>query len=201
MTKDLTTTHTAIEHGTSVAHFMPNGLLWSGKYNEQNELKKMLNGFGSECARGELALVELFTQRDINLTEQLISEWESAVGIPDDCFTTDKSLEVRRGQVIIKLAYSPQIIIEFEELARLLGYNDVIVRNLGSNRFPRYNVPFCPATGTECLFTVEVIGTGVTPRNPPYDVPFPLFSDSTLIQCVFDKFKPANVLFVYIERI
>lgn len=201
MTEELTHSHTPSEHGTSLAHFLPNGNLFSSKFDEQSELKKLLNGFGGECFRQESAISRLFLQRDITLTEDLITEWESAVGIPDDCFTTDKSLEVRRGQVIIKLAFSPQIKVDFEELAKLLGYDDVFVRPLGDNRFPRYDVPFIPTSGYKNLFIVEVIGTGVTPRNPPYDVPFPLFSDSTLIQCVFDKLKPANVLFIYSERI
>ena len=195
------TKHTNQEHGTSIANFLPSGAAFGRKFDEKSELKKLLNGFGGELGRQEDAIKDYYDQRDINETIFLIEEWERALGIPDDCFNTNVDLATRRGQVIIKLAFSPQVAFEFEDLAKLLGYQDVVVTALTENFLLPLDVPFVPFKGIQGFFTVLVTGTGIVTNLPPYDVPFPLSSDASLIQCVFDKLKPANVRFIYAERI
>lgn len=193
--------HSTVEHGTSLAHFLPSGNAFDSRFDEKSELKKLLNGFGGELGRQEDAIQGYYDQRDINNTVQLIEEWERAVGIPDDCFGQDVDLSTRRGQVIIKLAFSPQVTFDFEDLAKLLNYQNVTVVPLTENYLLPLNVPFIPFRGIQGFYTVLVTGTGIVTNLPPYDVPFPLSSDASLIQCVFDKLKPSNVRFIYVERI
>ena len=199
MSEEFKQKHTDEEHGTSLAHFCPRGLLFSRVFDETSQLKKLLNGFGGELRRAEVAVNECYEQHDINKTVLLLEEWERAVGIPDDCFTTDAPLDVRRGQVIIKLANNPQKALDFERLADLLGFEDVTVRPLNYDYYLPHNVPFFLHNGPKSHFIVVVQGTGVVASLPPYNVPFGIKSGASLIQCVFDALKPANVLFIYVE--
>ena len=192
--------HSLLEHAASLAAYLPGSRLYFAKYKEESELKKLINGLAGELTRCESNISELFYQHDINRTIALIKEWESALGIPDGIFTGQGPIEERRNHVIIKLTMSVQTVPDFEELARLLGYDDVEIFPLVENEYLPYSVPFIPWKGPEARFIAVVRGTGLLPENPPYDVPFDLKGDSTIITELFDILKPANTLFIYEER-
>lgn len=186
--------HSQKNHADSLSHYLPNDRLFSGKFKDDSELRKLLFGLAAELQRAEYYNSEFFEQRDIQTTTELIKEWESAVGIPDGCFTTDGTLEERRNHVLIKLAQSIQTTKDFERIGNLLGFQYLSVIPLLSSGNPPI-----PIKLPEARFIVLVTGVGVAPKNPPYSVPFIPSRGDSLIQCLFERLKPANVRFIYRE--
>lgn len=192
--------HSVLQHAASLAAYFPGNKLYFGKYNEDAELKKLINGLAGELTRCESNISELFYQHDITRTTALIEEWESALGIPDGIFNASGPIEQRRNNVIVKLTMSVQTVEDFEELGRLLGYDDIEIFPLVEKEYLPVPVPFVPWYGYEARFVAVVVGTGILPRNPPYDVPFDISGDSTVIIDLFEILKPANTKFIYEER-
>lgn len=193
--------HNQKKHADSLANFLPNdNRVFVNKFNDESELRKLLIGMAGELMRAESACVDFFNERDIATTEKLIEEWERAVGIPDCCFPGTGSLEERRTHAWIKFAYGAQTTDDFERLGRILGVDNIQVKQqFEDTRYPPYDVPFIPVNLPTSRFTVVVSGTGIVSTYPKYDVPFIPQPGSSIITCLFDKLKPANVKFIYQE--
>ena len=100
---------------------MPQGLVWDSKGNPDSNLYKLLRSLATEINALEEKIYEMVTQWDINQTVDLISEWETAVGIPDECRNTAEDIATRRADVISKLKKVPVITIaDYEALAQTI---------------------------------------------------------------------------------
>lgn len=193
--------HSRDKHADSLANYLPNNKLFSpAKFNSTAELRKVLLGLAGELARAEKNTSDLYAERDITTTTFLIDEWEAAVGIPDDIFPGNGSMAERREHVLIKFTMSVQTTRDFERLARIFGYTDVTVTPLAVRSYPPYSVPFYPQELYQSRYVAVVEGTNILQSVPPYDVPFTVAFGSSFIQILFDKLKPANVLFIYENR-
>lgn len=193
--------HTTDQHADSVANYLPNCRLFSpSKFNATAELRKTIYGMAGELVRAERNISDQFEQRDITTTTDLIDEWESALGIPDDVFPGTGTLTERRAHCWIKFTMSVQTAGDFEGLADILGYNDVTVTPFTNWQYPPYDVPFFPQSPPENYFTALVEGTNILLSVPPYDVPFDVGGGSSVIQLLFNRLKPAHVLFIYIDK-
>jgi uncharacterized protein YmfQ (DUF2313 family) len=196
----LFTVHSQDENAQSLANFLPGGLLFEAKNIQGSNLRNFLFGLAAEFQRCEQLLSDTTTEYDIRTTNNLISEWEQAVGIPDCCFTNTGSIEERRANVLVKIA-SPGVSTaqDFIDLAAILGYTITIERLDEVEFYPPYDVPFTPIYGVpESRYVWIVVGDGVVANVPPYDVPFSLGdSTATLLQCVFNQLKSAQTLILY----
>lgn len=192
--------HSVKKHADSLANYLPNGRLFLEKFNDESELRKLLVGLAGELERAEKNASDLYEERDITKTTLLIEEWERALGIPDDCFPGNGPIEERRNHVLIKFTMSVQTGPDFERLGRLLGYDDITVTPLAKSSYPPYDVPFIPQKLHQSRFISVVRGTNILPSVPPYNVPFDVKVGSSIIVCLFNKLKPANVKFIYEER-
>ncbi|KKL62500.1 hypothetical protein LCGC14_2184570, partial [marine sediment metagenome] len=132
--------HTDEEHAQALADFLPEGKLLIAKNIDSSIIRNLLRGVAKEYRRLECDIVEITVEHNINVTEQLIDEWERALGIPDDCFVVANTIEERRENVILKLAsQGTQTEEDFEALALRLGFV-VDVFALQSVAFPPYDV-------------------------------------------------------------
>lgn len=193
--------HSREKHADSLANYLPNSRIFSpAKFRSDAELRKLLLGLAGELARVEKNISDLYEQRDIRTTTDLIEDWESAVGIPDDIFPGTGSLEERRSHVLIKFTMSVQTIEDFRRIGRIFGYRDLTITPLSAISYPPYDVPFYPQQLNESRFIVVVEGANILESVPPYDVPFDIVFGSSFIQTLFDKLKPANVKFIYENR-
>lgn len=194
------TLHSQDDHARAVLNFLPGGNLFEAKNKNTSNLYKLFLGFSAELQRMEQTLYDITNDHDIRVTELLIERWESAVGIPDDCFNNTGTLDERRRNVLVKLAaIGANTEQDFIDLAAILGYA-ITIEHLDEIDFnPPYDIPLSLEFGVpESRFVWIVKGDGVAPNVPPYDIPLSLENaQASIIQCLFNKLKPAHTLILY----
>jgi len=162
--------------------------------------RNFLVGLAGELVRAEGYLKSYQDEYDPRTTTLFIEEWEKALGIPDDCFPGNGSIENRRRDVLIKLAsLGVQTEQDFVDLAALFGVNVVIVSGVEIGAFP-LTFPFLLLGEVQSRFTMVVQFTVV--GGTVFPMTFPLiFGDEAIeiMQCLFNKLKPANVQIIYQE--
>jgi len=177
------------DQGFKLSEFLPTGKAWDAKTDETTNLGKLLLAFGGEFNRIE-ALIELTNKElDINFAQELIREWELSVGIPDDCFSIDGTFDERHTQIIAKLRnVRLQTIQDYIDLAALFGIFVVVTPGVPEGT---------PATDKEKRFSITINLPGqfsgeIFPFPNFFPIPFTA-KITSLVQCLFEKLKPANV--------
>lgn len=194
------TAHTTNQHADSIADYLPNGPLFIAKKEDGSKMRALLIGLAVQILSAEGKLVETEAELDINTTTALMSEWESALGIPDSCFSGTGTIEDRRRDVLIKLSSSVQTEQDFVDLAFILGVSIQINSGITFSTFPLTFPWLFFSTEKEARFTM-VVDFGITASNAfPLVFPF-MFDDkgTSIIRCIFSKLKPANVNIIYRE--
>jgi len=184
------------KHTDALAQYMPNGPLFEAKNIQDSNFRKLLKGFAGELFTAQGYLVTLEQEYFPDATNLFLSEWESALGIPDDCFPLADDNNTRRMYILIKLAaLGVQTADDFIELGNLFdesGSLNINVFPLSDALYPPYNVPFTPVGLPEARYIIVVEGNNILANVPPYDVPFNVESSETILQCVLSKQKPSN---------
>ncbi len=187
---------TAIDQTNSLAHFLPLGKSYDSKNETVAVLRKFLEGLSGELKRVHDGMNDLSEDYDINSSTELITNWESAVGIPDDCFPGTGTIEERRTHVLIKLAkMNVQTAEEFIAVIELLGFTVSLAPGVDVGVFP---LPFPLFTffldSQQARFTLVV---DLDTNNAVFPLPFPIeFASSvnTIVTCILNTIKPANVI-------
>lgn len=110
--------------GKIFAKYLPRGIAWNNKNNVNSNLFKLLNSLTLEDNILRDVLNTIFTQFDVNETIDFIEEWEKQLGIPDDCFDTNVSIEQRRNQCVAKIkARGVQTANDLIDIIGILGYS------------------------------------------------------------------------------
>lgn len=134
---DLITRHTKTEMISSLAAYLPGGELFESAYIPGSNFNALLAGLSGELLRAENFMFLYNSQFIPDETTVFIEEWESAVGIPDNCFTISSSdtNEQRRLNILVKLAsLGVQTVADFENLAVILGFpNTQVLPGIGSD--------------------------------------------------------------------
>jgi uncharacterized protein YmfQ (DUF2313 family) len=182
----------------STAAFMPNGRTFGGKNRSDAILRKLLSGMSLELYRIDEQMELMAEDYDINVTTQFLPQWEAAVSIRDSCLDGTGTLEERRQAVLAKLAgMNLTTDQDFIDLAAIFGVTVTISQGADIGLFPM-TFPF-PLVGSakEAKFTM-IVGFDTELETFPYVFPF-IFGDATrgLIECIFNKLKPANVQIIY----
>lgn len=194
------TEHTTSQHADSIADFLPNGPLFRAKKTDGSKLRLLLIGLANQILVAEGKLVETETELDINTATALIEEWESMLGIPDDCFLADGTIEERRRDVLLKLNASLQTKQDFIDLADTLGVSIQINSGISFSVFPLVFPSIFFSSDKEARYTM-IVDFNVSSSNAfPLEFPF-VFDDkgTAIVRCIFDKLKPANVNIIYRE--
>lgn len=156
--------HDIEEHADIAADYLPNDVLFGGKKIDGANTRKFLKGCAHFFKKSEDALNQVSDEYDISKTTDFIEEWESWVGIPDECFDKSGTLDQRRKNVLFKMA-SANVQTEQDFIDMAAGFGVVITID---NTVP---------------FETEFIGTGVTQFVPAYDVPFTPDIADTSFEC------------------
>lgn len=177
------------KQGLKLSEFLPTGKAWDAKNDSSKNLGALLLALGSEFNRLEDIVQLTNKELDINFADRLIREWELSVGIPDNCFSINGTLSERHVQIITKLRnVRLQTIQDYKDLAALFGVFVNVAPGVPEG---------ASATDKEKRFsiTVDLPGQFSGEIFPfPNFFPIPFTSKITsIVQCLFEKIKPANV--------
>lgn len=194
-----------------IKKLLPQGFAW-----DQVRLHPILEGFAGEfCRVGERIsdlLREIFPQTSFELLE----DWETALGIPDECTPDDRTLDERRQQVIQKLATIGSLSASFyEDIGAFYGYDITVENHLAfqagrsvagddlTNYEPPRNV-FLAGEGVAGdqlkvpgwlhYFNAELPLAALEPFEAGQDTagtPLVIFGNQ-LLQCTIKRLKPAH---------
>lgn len=206
----LFTRHPVEQHTLVLAAYLPDGEAFASKVDPDANLYKFLLGLAETQRLVEDSMQTTYEEHDYTTTDSFISEWESAVGIPDSCFKGTGSIEERRKDIEVKiLSNGTQTADDFIDLAAELGVAVNIVPGITQlgTRFPfdfpvtfeddgvfpiEFTYVFPDVKGARFTMIVEF----VTATDQQFPFEFPLtFGDERveLLQCLFKKLAPANV--------
>jgi uncharacterized protein YmfQ (DUF2313 family) len=169
---------TAQEYGRAAVNLLPPSRLWPTRM--ESSLRRLLAALGARFAaveaRGSMLLAEVYPPS----TVELLTDWERALGLPDECTPLGETLQVRRARVVQKLTLKASPTAErFEALAEALGYEGVTVEE-----------------GPEPLqFTVSVPAARVTyfrAGESRCGDPLAQFEAPSDLECILAKEKPAH---------
>ena len=175
------------QYTQSLANYLPGGKMFAAKNKSTSNLRSLIKGL-SYTIFDTNGYIKDFTD-DISplVTRKFLAEWESAVGLPDDCFTIEisqLSLEQRRVNIIAKLSYmAVQTGTSIEELLDWLGYTATVYAGMDA---PTPSV--VGLTDKEKRFTIVVEFAGGATAVFPYTFTFQ-FGDNlpSEIQCIVEK--------------
>lgn len=197
------------QYTNSSAQYLPGGDLFVSKSIQNKNFRQLLKGMAGELfsANGLLREYDILPDK----TENFIAEWESAVGIPDSCFTGTGTIDERRRDINVKLA---ALGVQTEEdFVALAGLFDIEIKithlEEASGIFPLVfdgisgGFLFFP-TAQAARFTIFIDVTTAFENQFPltfFDNVFPGFpfgtSEIDFIQCIFEKLKPANCKLIF----
>ena len=131
------TTHTQEQHANSLAAYLPSGKMFQSAMRSSTNFRKFIEGLANELVTAEGFIKSYQDQYDIRTSTLLVSEWENALGIPDDCFSGTGTIEERRRDALAKLgSLGVQTKEDFEALALLFGVNAQVFSGSGLGGFP-----------------------------------------------------------------
>lgn len=165
-----------------------------------SNFRKFLDGLSAEVMTANGFLKSYQDEYDIRTTTLFIDEWESALGIPDDCFTGTSSIEDRRRDALAKLAsLGVQTPEDFVDLAAIFGVSVTIKSGIDVGGFP-VTFPFILGDAKTLRNTIIVEYSVVTGQLFPFTFPL-TFGDPAidLIRCLFGKLKPATAILQFDE--
>lgn len=182
------------------------GLLPPGRaWNRQPDsvTARLLEAWAAEGAEVEDRAGDLLIELDPRTTVEMLVEWESMTGLPDDCTGQLDNLAQRRAAVLARLAaLGGQTSAFYVSLAASLGYEITITE---FTAFTAGMVCGLPLYGEDWNFawqvnaaqtTVSYFGAGGNVAGDP------LASwGNLLLECVLERAKPAHtiILFAYTE--
>lgn len=179
-----------------IAHHLPNGRSWAAKNNVSTNLYKFIKGLAAAFNEVQNKIQQLSEEFDINLSQELLPEWETSVGIPDDCAGRLMDLESRREQIIRKFTKIPIVTLSEMEIfiSEIIGQEVMLVPGVEAETFV-YTLPII-LSSTNPLFKIYLTYENTDVElNLPYTLPFRLGSvQEELIRCVMHKIIPANVV-------
>lgn len=195
---------------TTLQKHLPTGLVWDAYRIAGKNAYKLWAAFAQAYDDMSEALCRLALELSPYTTEQMIGEWERAVGLPDACLPVATTIEERRGLVLFRLAKRRwTTAAEWIELAALFGLQIEITPGwyvqepaLYAFDYPkRYDV--FPKLGRFRVY-IDILNVdfggyayGVS-ASPGYPVPYGLPSTSaSAFQCLIDRIRPANVVVIW----
>jgi len=175
------TTHTIAEHANSLAAYLPGGRLFESAYIDGSKFRQFLVGLSSELANAEALTKEYQDQYSPETTTDFIEEWESALGIPDSCFSGSGTITERRRDVMVKLAaLGVQTELDFLALALKFGVTVDIIAGSEVGTFP-YTFPMTFfSSERHARFTLVVDFTVTAASRFPLTFPFVFGSEKNL---------------------
>lgn len=188
----------------TVQQHLPRGEAWHAFRIAGKVAYRLFQAFSDAYEDMSKALCRLVEELNPYSTTQLISEWETAVGLPDPCLPTTTTLEERRAQVVFRLTKkrwtSEQ---DWKDLALLFGLEITVTPGWHVQKPALY--PFCyPKTyiylerlGRFHVYIDIIDGCGDTGYVYSYPIPYGNSARCDAFICLINRVKPANVVVIW----
>ncbi len=191
-------------------NFLPKGLLWQPQ--EQPVFSDFLEASAQEFCRVDDRVKQMLLEIDPRTTDEALDQWESAMGLPDECTPDGLSDDERRDQIVRKLTIVGALSKTFyEQLILDLGFVATVENRVNfiagraragdllTNYFNRHFVAgstagtFLTEIGWRHYFNVELPATAVTHfvAGSLAGEALQTFSNP-FIECTIKKLKPAH---------
>lgn len=183
------------DQAQTLANFLRSDRLFRAKNLTDTNLRKMLVGLAFELGRIEGTANDLLNNYDITTGTNLLSEWEQAIGIPDNCFTVVSTNTQRSKNILTKLsALGVSTKAGFEALAVTFGYT---INIYAGADWPTFVADY-PMLNKNFTLVVEM-DVDLQPDEFAYYFPltFGVFNYTNIIQCLFALLVPSNTTIVY----
>lgn len=170
---------------------MPRGRLWEAKLVEDSNLHTQMHGSAKPFNMAQVRIESLATEFNIDTTVQLIEEWETSVGLPDECLGVIVDLDERRTLVKERLRRDPTVTLEeFQDYVDRFFVGDGIIL-----------VPGADLDGFEFEYDFEVPFFGGTNMRFILIALVPPLSgvDEIKLRCILEKITPGNTVLIIIE--
>lgn len=175
----------------ALASYVPFGRAFVASKISGTNIRLLLTGIAIEMGRVQELLDLLNDELMPDATTLLIAEWESALGIPDDCFNTAGTIDERRLQILVKMAsLGIQTAQDFIDLAALFN---VVITSVDSGMHATHRPLF--GSDKEARFTIVITFYRADVSKFTYTFPIPFEEnneDIQIMECLFSKLKPAN---------
>lgn len=183
----------------SLAQYLPGDELFSAKFIEGSNLRYLLRGLSKRIIQGDQHAIELLDEFIPDNTTKFLDEWESVLGIPDQCFHGEGTATDRRTAILVKLsALGIQTTADFVATALRFG----VVVNVYAGK-DVYDTPsLAPGVTFTTLkrarYSIVVTHTLAAGHAFPYTYPIPFGTASIIqLQCLFNNAKPANCQVIF----
>lgn len=187
-----------------LADHMPSGDAWAAKLIEDSDLHSQMHGTAKPFNMTQGRIEDLTREFNINQTVELITDWETSVGLPDTCLGPVSGIDERRALVKERLSKTPITTLEQQQ-----AFIDRI--------FPGLDITLIPGTeffgfeyDLEMFFLGDVderfiIVALIPPQEPFFEFEFEFAFTGGInqvqLQCVLDRISPANVLPLILEGV
>jgi len=188
----------------AIQSLLPQGAVWPRDPDaiQTKTLSGLAPSYERNTARANYLLVDAFPAT----TFELLTEWESTLGLPDPCAGPAPSIQARRAQVVARFANSGgQSAQYFAQFAQNLGYQ-ITVQNFAPARAGQ-SVCGDPCNGVDWAFAWAVnvpLSTVTQARAGQAVAGDPLASwGNAVLECEIKALKPAHstVMFQYFAQI
>lgn len=192
---------------------LPSGMWWDAYRIADKNLNKLWRAFGAAYDDMSAALCGLVKELSPFTTENMITEWERAVGLPDPCLPIAATLEERRALVIFRLAKKRWVTArDWMDLAALFGYTISITPGwyvqepqlfnyefpLGFDRFPKLGRFRVYIDIENVDFAGFEFGAPGVNQNAGFPIPFgDTDPNVNALMCLIQRVKPANVVVIW----
>lgn len=187
------------QHTQSLADYMPGGPLFAARNIQESNFRQLLRGLAGELFTAQGYLITLEKEYFPNATNLFLSEWEKALGIPDDCFSGTGDNNERRRDILVKLsALGVQTAGDFVALGALFG-KVITVTPLSDEVFPPHPVPHVPTALPEARFIMKITGENIVSGTPPHAVPHLIVTGESVLECLFNKVAQSNGRLIFVN--
>lgn len=178
-----------IEYTRSLSSYLPTGRATESRAVIESSLFMFLQGISGQIkVFGDLVnflTLDYWPPSCVSL----LPEWERALGIPDGCFSTNETLDLRRRQILVKLALIGGVVTRqhWEDIGFLLIGKRIRVLPGVVGALGKFDI-------------IIELPIEFNPFVFPHDYLFPVIFSSNLgntAQCFFDRIKPAHTKITY----
>jgi uncharacterized protein YmfQ (DUF2313 family) len=186
---------TPADYRRQIDTLLPEGAAWRSSGDGAGVRDHLLDAAAVEYARIHNRLLDLIEESDPRTTGEMLTDWEQAAGLPDDCTGLADTLQERRNQLVAKITQrGGQSRQFFIDVAAALGFTVTITEfspfQVGSSSVGD------PLAGEDWWFawqinapeeTVREFRTGQSTAGEP-------LRDwgNDLLECVISRLKPAH---------